>query len=115
MRTSQPGPEGQAHPATWWRWLLPLGGMVCEFGLSDTLGPVSYGGTTAQAHPGLGTPRGHSEQTQRLVDREVAALLTAAETRARDLLTRHIEALNQLTTALLERETITGDQVRALI
>ncbi len=89
--------------------------MVCEFGLSDALGPVSYGWTTAQAHPGLAMPRGHSEQTQRLVDREVAALLTAAETRARDLLTQHIEALNQLTAALLERETITGDQVRALV
>ena len=89
--------------------------MVCEFGLSDALGPVSYGGTPAQAHPGLAMPRGHSEQTQRLVDREVAALLTVAETRARDLLTQHIEALNQLTAALLERETITGDQVRALV
>jgi cell division protease FtsH len=89
--------------------------MVCEFGLSDALGPVSYGGTPAEAHPGLAMPRGHSEQTQRLVDCEVAALLTAAETRARDLLAQHIEALNQLTAALLERETITGDQVRALV
>src|SRR5258706_2073868 len=50
-----------------------------------------------------------------LVDREVAALLTGAETRARDLLTRHIGALNQLTAALLEHETISGDQVRALV
>ena len=89
--------------------------MVCEFGLSEALGPVSYGWATAQANPALAMPRGHSEQTQRLVNREVAALLTAAETRARGLLTRHIEALNQLTTALLERETITGDQVRALV
>jgi cell division protease FtsH len=89
--------------------------MICEFGLSETLGPVSYGGPPGQPHPGPGMPRGHSEQTQRLVDREVAALLTAAETRARDLLTQHIEALNQLTTALLERETVTGDQVRALV
>jgi hypothetical protein len=44
----------------------------------------------------------------------VADLLTSAETRARDLLTSHQEALSQLTTALLEQETITGDQVRAL-
>jgi cell division protease FtsH len=28
MRMSQPGPNGQAHPATWWRWLLPLGGIA---------------------------------------------------------------------------------------
>ena len=48
------------------------------------------------------------------MDQEVTALLTNAETRARDLLTSHHEALTQLTTALLEQETITGDQVRAL-
>ena len=37
-----------------------------------------------------------------------------AETRARDLLTSHRETLAQLTAALLEQETVTGDQVRAL-
>jgi len=89
--------------------------MVREFGLSDTLGPVSYAGMPAQRYPGLPVSRGYSELTQRLVDREVAALLTKAEARARDLLTRHIQALNQLTAVLLEQETITGDQVRALI
>jgi cell division protease FtsH len=89
--------------------------MVREFGLSEVIGPVSYGGMAAQLHPGLPVPRSYSELTQRLVDREVAALLTRAETRARDLLTRHIDALNQLTAALLEQETITGDQVRALV
>src|SRR6266852_4508819 len=87
--------------------------MVREFGLSDKIGPVSYsgqpGGLSALA------PRGYSEQTQWLLDQEVSALLTSAETRARDLLTRHIEALNLLTSALLEQETITGDQVRALL
>jgi len=88
--------------------------MVREYGLSDNLGPVSYDDHAAGPHPAL-TPRGYSERTQWLVDREVAALLTQAETRARDLLTQHIGALNQLTTALLEQETISGDQVRALV
>jgi cell division protease FtsH len=88
--------------------------MVRDYGLSDKIGPVSYSGQPT-ARPALTTPRGYSEHTQQLIDREVAALLTSAETRARDLLTRHQEALTQLTTALLERETITGDQVRALL
>ena len=79
MRTSQPGPPGQANMA-----------------------------------PALAGQRGYSEHTQWLVDQEVAALLTQAETRARDLLTSHREALAQLTAALLEQETVTGDQVRAL-
>ena len=87
--------------------------MVREFGLSEAIGPVSYSGQSA-GHPAL-APRGYSEHTQWLLDQEIAALLTTAETRARELLTRHIEALNLLTSALLEQETITGDQVRALL
>ncbi len=60
--------------------------MVREYGLSDTIGPVSYSGPPA-GHPALAASRGYSEHTQWLVDQEVAALLTQAETRARDLLT----------------------------
>jgi cell division protease FtsH len=86
--------------------------MVREFGLSEAIGPVSYGSPPA-GYPAL-AQRGYSEHTQWLVDQEVAALLTKAETRARDLLTSHREALARLTAALLEQETITGDQVRAL-
>ena len=87
--------------------------MVREFGLSEAIGPVSYSDEPG-GHPAL-APRGYSEQTQWLLDQEIAGLLTTAETRARELLTRHIEALNLLTSALLEQETITGDQVRALL
>jgi len=89
--------------------------MVREFGLSRAIGPVSYAATQAWSYSGPGAPRGHSEHTQRLIDREVAALLTTAEARARKLLTEHVQALHQLTTALVERETLTGDQVRALV
>ncbi len=88
--------------------------MVREYGLSDAIGPVSYAGASA-GYPALAAQPGYSEHTQQLIDQEVAALLTRAETRARELLTRHQEALAQLTTALLEQETITGDQVRALL
>jgi cell division protease FtsH len=88
--------------------------MVREFGLSDALGPVSYPGPPP-GHPALAAQRGYSEHTQWLIDQEVTALLTSAETRARDLLTQHRQALNQLAAALLEQETVTGDQVRALI
>jgi cell division protease FtsH len=87
--------------------------MVREFGLSQAIGPVSYGGPPA-GYAALAGARGYSEHTQWLLDQEVAALLTKAETRARDLLTSHRKALAQLTAALLEQETVTGDQVRAL-
>jgi ATP-dependent Zn protease len=89
--------------------------MVREFGLSQSIGPVSYAGAQTWSFASPGTPRGYSERTQWRVDREVATLLTRAEARARELLTEHMQALHQLTTALVERETITGDQVRALV
>jgi cell division protease FtsH len=88
--------------------------MVREFGLSDKMGPVSYSGPPA-GHPGFTAARNYSEHTQWLVDQEVAAILAKAETHARDLLTCHREALDRLTAALLEQETVTGDQVRALV
>jgi cell division protease FtsH len=89
--------------------------MVCEFGLSAAIGPVSYGGPGVQLQPGPAGPRGYSEHTQWLVDQEVSALLTSAENRARELLIQHEGALSQLAGALLEQETISGDQVRALV
>ena len=87
--------------------------MVCEFGLSDKVGPVSYNIPPA-GHLAGPAARGFSEHTQWLVDQEVAALLARAEARARDLLTHHRDTLTQLTAALLAQETITGDEVRAL-
>jgi cell division protease FtsH len=87
--------------------------MVCEFGLSDKVGPVSYN-IPPGGYPAMAPGRPYSEHTQWLVDQEVAALLASAEARARELLTRHREALTQLTAALLAQETVTGDEVRAL-
>ena len=89
--------------------------MLREFGLSRAIGPVSYGGAPVLPFPVAGASPGYSEHTQWLIDREVAVLLTRAEARARELLTRHMEALHQLTTALIDHETISGDQVRALV
>jgi Peptidase family M41 len=88
--------------------------MVREFGLSDKIGPVSYSGPPG-GHPGFAPTRSYSEHTQWLVDQEVAAILAQAETQARNLLTRHRQALDRLTAALLEQETVSGDQVRALV
>ncbi len=87
--------------------------MVRDFGLSEAIGPVSYSGPPA-GQPALTGQRGYSEHTQWLVDQEVAAILAKAETQARDLLTSHRDALDRLTAALLEQETVTGDQVRAI-
>jgi cell division protease FtsH len=88
--------------------------MVTEFGLSPALGPVGYAsdqpgylGPGQQAHP-------YSEETQRVVDEEVARLLREAEAAAVDLLGRHRPALDALAAELLEHETVDGSVVRRI-
>jgi cell division protease FtsH len=56
----------------------------------------------------------YSEETQRVIDTEVARLLREAEEHAVALLTRHRGALDALTEQLLEHETVSGDVVRGV-
>jgi cell division protease FtsH len=86
--------------------------MVREFGLSPAIGPVGYASSNPQylGHEEL-LSRPYSEDTQRLVDTEVARLLREAEQRAIELLRAHREALDALTGILLERETVDGSVV----
>ncbi|MCK9899027.1 cell division protein FtsH [Parafrankia colletiae] len=89
--------------------------MVREFGLSEEIGPVGY----ASDGPGyLGgdelVARPYSEQTQRVIDAEVARLLREAEARAVDLLRMHRVALDDLTARLLAEETVDGAVVEAI-
>ncbi|MBK1787578.1 ATP-dependent zinc metalloprotease FtsH [Prauserella cavernicola] len=87
--------------------------MVTEFGLSPVLGPVGYESGQPLFLPGPGEQlrRPYSEQTQRLVDEEVARLLRDAEERAVGLLSHHQLALERLAAKLLELETVGGDLV----
>lgn len=88
--------------------------MVREFGLSPELGPIGY----ASSHPHFlgestdepGRPA-YSEQTQRIVDEEVARLLRQAEQRAITLLRGHRPALERLAEQLVTHETVDGSVV----
>ncbi|MFB7917133.1 ATP-dependent zinc metalloprotease FtsH [Streptomyces sp. NPDC056061] len=88
--------------------------MVREFGLSSELGPIGY----ASSHPHylgettdeIGRPP-YSEQTQRIVDEEVARLLRQAEQRAIALLRDHRPALEHLAEQLVAHETVNGSVV----
>jgi cell division protease FtsH len=89
--------------------------MVREFGLSPALGPVGYGNDDPQYLGGQElSSRPYSEETQRVIDEEVARLLREAEQHAVDLLTRHRDALDELSRELLDNETVSGDVVRRI-
>jgi len=89
--------------------------MVREFGLSPELGPVGYSSGNPQYLGGEQlSSRAYSEDTQRVVDTEVARLLREAEADAVRLLTEHRDALDALSGELLEQETVDGDVVVAI-
>ena len=90
--------------------------MVREFGMSTVLGPVGFGtGSPTYLGGEELTSRPYAEATQRVIDEEVTTLLREAEQRAVALLTDHRDALDHLTELLLERETVDGTDVNAIL
>jgi len=91
--------------------------MVCEFGMSDRLGTLTYGKRERQMFLGrdLFEERNYSEQTAVLIDEEVRRLVDSCYQRARQLLSDHRETLDQLATRLLEKEVLDGEEVKRLV
>ena len=91
--------------------------MICHYGMSEKLGMVNYGENDEPTFLGrdMGRSRDYSEATAQEIDKEVKSLCDKAYEKARDILTSHREALNAIARALLEYETLNGEQVRDLI
>ena len=86
--------------------------MVCEWGMSEAIGPLTF---RAPQPPGGQPGQILSEATATLIDAEVKKLVQSAADTARQLLTDNRPALEALTTALLERETLNRDDIRAIV
>lgn len=91
--------------------------MVREWGMSDKVGPMAW---SSQQQVFLGEDlmsngREYSDETARMLDEEIASILTSQEDRARELLTKHNRGLELVAEALLEHETIDGPHVAELI
>jgi cell division protease FtsH len=91
--------------------------MIREFGLSPALGPVGYpaGGSMFLGDGGAVSSRPFSESTQAEIDREVSRLLREAEQQAVSLLKSHEGQLDQLSSLLLDQETVGGETVYELL
>ncbi|KXV31624.1 cell division protein FtsH [Gluconobacter oxydans] len=87
--------------------------MVIEWGMSDTLGMIAYGDNGQEVFLGHSVTQSKniSEETAREIDKEVKVLIDTAYKQAHDLLTTRIDDLHRLTAALLEYETLTGEDV----
>ena len=91
--------------------------MVTRWGLSDEIGPVDYGEDQGQVFLGqqLVQSSSVSEETSKKIEEEVRKLIQKGMDDARDIMTKFRDQWSALAEALLEFETLTGDEIRALI
>jgi cell division protease FtsH len=89
---------------------------VSQWGLSDEIGPILVGDNEQELFLGreLQTRREVSERTAQLVDSEVSRVIKEAYSRATQVLQENLELLHTVAAALLDRETLTGEEVAAL-
>ncbi|WP_338333016.1 ATP-dependent zinc metalloprotease FtsH [Acetobacter sp. LMG 32666] len=88
--------------------------MVTEWGMSDKLGMIAYADED-QGNSFFGASRNFSEQTARDIDVEVKRLIDEAYVQARNYLHDHVDELHRLAEALLEYETLTGEEIRQIM
>jgi cell division protease FtsH len=91
--------------------------MVCEWGMSDRLGPITFGKEEAEPFLGrdIGRRANYSEATAQAIDDEIHLIVTTQYKRARKLLEDNYDTLRRIADALIEREVLTADEVADLI
>ncbi len=91
--------------------------MVTRWGMSDVLGPLQYAEADEEVFLGYSMNRSRqmSNETAVLIDQEIKRIVEGGHTRAKQLLTKHKKQLHALAEALLEYETLSGDEIKALL
>jgi len=91
--------------------------MVCEWGMSDKMGPLTFGKKEEMIFLGreIAQHQDYSEETAQEIDREVRRFVTEAYERAKELVKSRLEALHGLATALLEREVLEGPEIDGIV
>jgi cell division protease FtsH len=91
--------------------------MVCNWGMSEELGPITFGRRDEHVFLGreISQPKDFSEETARLIDHAMKNLVEGAYQRGKDLLATHRAELQALAQALLERETLDAQEIDQII
>jgi cell division protease FtsH len=91
--------------------------MVCEWGMSDKLGPLTFGKNEEHIFLGreVARQKDYSEDTALAIDSEIKRLVLEGATRARTILEENIEKLHALARALLERESLDGEEIARIL
>jgi cell division protease FtsH len=87
--------------------------MVCEFGMSEKLGPVTYGNKQEEVFLGkeLYEHKNYSEETQILIDDEIKKIVQAGMDRAERILNENTDKLHRLAEVLLDREILDSEEI----
>jgi cell division protease FtsH len=91
--------------------------MVCEWGMSDKLGPLTFGKKEEEIFLGreISQHRDYSEETAMIIDEEVKKIVNSCMERAEKILSANIAILHRLSEALLEREILDGEEIDKII
>jgi len=91
--------------------------MVCEWGMSDKLGPLAYGRKEEQIFLGreFTQHRDYSEETARLIDAEIRGIVTHRYEEAKEIIQGNLDVLHRLASTLLEKEVLDGNQIDQII
>jgi len=91
--------------------------MVCEWGMSDKIGPLACGQKEEQIFLGreFSRHRDYSEETARLIDDEVREIVTQSYEKAKNILNGNMATLHRLANTLLEKEVLDGSQIDQII
>ncbi|HEY9164745.1 MAG TPA: ATP-dependent zinc metalloprotease FtsH [Candidatus Kryptonia bacterium] len=91
--------------------------MVCEWGMSERLGPLTWGENEQEIFLGreITKHRNYSEKTAIEIDEEIRSLVLKSMTRAEEIINEHRDALDRLASALLEREILDADEIEKCI
>ena len=91
--------------------------MVCEWGMSKKLGPLTFGKKEEEIFLGreIAKHRDYSERTAQIIDEEVTVIVEKAEKLAADILKKHIDQLHNLAAALLEREVLDRAEIEKIL
>jgi len=92
--------------------------MVTQYGMSDKLGPMTFGGAQQAMFlrgAGFGQEREYSEATARIIDNETRAIIDRIYDRVRDLVSAKKKVLMDAAAELKQRETLEGDRLRQLL
>lgn len=91
--------------------------MVMEYGMSDVLGPISFGKDDSEVFLGrdIGRARDFSDEVASTIDREIRGLITEAYQRAEKILNENIDKLHDVAKALLEKEKLTAEEFNAIM